>query len=385
MPADYSSTARALALPISPPQSPTYQPSRISWTSNLNRTRSRRDSANIERPSVFSRATSSYRRIESTISKLPLIQQLLIGVVGVVILVLAILFFVYSHDIFDRLSPLAKQWANLPAGWLILFAMTTCTAFPPIIGYSTCVLIAGFVWGLKGWFIVAGATIVGSTGSFIASRSVLQGFVHRLVADDPRFAALSTVLEHDGLKLLIMIRLCPLPYSLSNGALSTIATVKPWTFALATACATPKLLIHVFVGSRLAAIAERGGKMDAGTKAINYASIVGGIILGAGTGFLIYRRMQQRVKQIEAEERLLGTNGSNGHAGATGAGPKRGTGRQSPASPERFRDDDELERGDVPDFLDGADEDGYRDFESDEDEDAQEVRRGGIGLERQRS
>lgn len=82
-------------------------------------------------------------------------------------------------------------------------------------------------------------------------------------------------------------------------------------FALATALVTPKLLIHIFIGSRLAAIAKSGEKMvsqfltafsskfsnadpeavqDAGTKAINWMSIILGMIIGAGTGWLIYRR-----------------------------------------------------------------------------------------------
>ena len=145
------------------------------------------------------------------------------------------------------------------------------------------------IW-IYSWFIVASATVIGSLCSFIVSRTVLSRFVHRLVANDKRFAAFSLVLKHDGLKLLVMIRLCPLPYSISNGAMSTIPTVQPLVFALATAIASPKLMIHIFIGSRLAAIAKSGEKMDGGTKAINYASIVGGMVLGAATGYFIYQR-----------------------------------------------------------------------------------------------
>ncbi len=144
---------------------------------------------------------------------------------------------------------------------------------------------------------------MGSVCSFLVSRTILSGFVNRLVANDPRFEALSLVLKHDGLKLLCMIRLCPLPYSLSNGAMSTVPTVQPLTYALATAIATPKLLIHIFIGSRLAVIAKSGEKMDTTTKAINWASIVGGMILGALTGWLIYRRTIARSRELEAEER----------------------------------------------------------------------------------
>lgn len=72
--------------------------------------------------------------------------------------------------------------------------------------------------------------------------------------------------------------------------MSTFPTVHPLMFALATAIASPRLLIHVFIGSRLAAIAKSGEKMDAGTKAINYGSIVAGAVLGTATGWFIYQR-----------------------------------------------------------------------------------------------
>jgi uncharacterized membrane protein YdjX (TVP38/TMEM64 family) len=181
--------------------------------------------------------------------------------------------------------------------------MTFVCAFPPLIGYSTTVSIAGFVYGFpNGWFIVASSTVAGSLASFIASRTVLSDYVHRLVGKDKRFEALALTLKHDGLKILCMIRVCPLPYSISNAAMSTFPTVHPLSFALATAIASPKLLIHVFIGSRLAQIAESGGKMDAGTKAINYASIIIGSILGAGVGYWIYSKTMARARELEEEE-----------------------------------------------------------------------------------
>lgn len=184
---------------------------------------------------------------------------------------------------------------------MILFAMTFITAFPPIIGYSSTITISGFVYGFpNGWFIVAAATVAGSLCSFLASRTVFSGYVNRLVGEDKRFTALALTLKHDGLKILCMIRFCPLPYSLSNAAMSTFPGVNPLMFALATAISTPKLLIHVFIGSRMASLA--GGHQDSSTKFINYTSIFGGLIVGAGAGWIIYRRTVARAEQLEIEE-----------------------------------------------------------------------------------
>lgn len=171
------------------------------------------------------------------------------------------------------------------------------------MGYSTALALSGFIYGVpKGWLIAASANVLGSLASFIACRTVLSNYVHRLVGDDKRFHALALTLKHDGLKILIMIRLCPLPYSISNGALSTFPTVHPLMFALATLCASPKLFVHVFIGSRLASLAENGGKMDTATTIVNYVSIIGGGILGGVVGYVIYSRTVARARQLEEEE-----------------------------------------------------------------------------------
>ena len=83
--------------------------------------------------------------------------------------------------------------------------------------------------------------------------------------------------------------------------MSTLPTVHPLAFTAATAISTPKLLIHVFAGSRLAAIAEAGSEMDRGTKIVNYVSMATFGILGAVLGIVIYRRTMARALELEAE------------------------------------------------------------------------------------
>ena len=209
------------------------------------------------------------------------------------------------------------------------------------------------------WFIVSTANILGSLLSFLLYRHLLSTLAHRLASTDSRFHALALVLKHDGLKLLVMIRLCPLPYSLSNGALSTFSTISPSSFALATALASPKLLIHVFIGSRLATLAQSEEKMDGVTKAVNWASIILGGALGLGVGWVVYRKTAARARELEAEERskLVRQNSSSGTSSAGG-------GTRGLEHPDDFIDDledgwddEEEEDGngnDDIDFLDGS-------------------------------
>ncbi|KUJ22729.1 uncharacterized protein LY89DRAFT_680847 [Mollisia scopiformis] len=325
MPADYSSIAKALAVPISPISSPSpeRQTPRPAWSSRLSSNRRTTSSpysqsvSSSQRPSdyktqILRSAAKAQRKIIKTFLALSLWQRIAAVILGIVVNVFLILFLIYNEKIFGWLTPYAEKWREITGGWMILWAITFMCAFPPMIGYSTAVTISGFVYGFpNGWFIVATATVLGSTASFMACRTVLSKYVHAWVGKDRRFEALALTLKHDGIKILCMIRLCPLPYSLSNAALSTFPTVHPLSFALATAIASPKLLIHVFIGSRLASIAENGGKMDAGTKAVNYASIIFGSILGAAVGWIIYQRTMARAKELEIEELEAGTAASS--------------------------------------------------------------------------
>ncbi|TQS39236.1 hypothetical protein Golomagni_00246 [Golovinomyces magnicellulatus] len=254
---------------------------------------------------VFLRAHQARCKIMKIYVTLPLYQRILGALALAFITVSLILLLLYNKRIFNFLAPLAAKWKDVHGGWLILWALTFFTAFPPIIGYGTTVTISGFVYGFpNGWFIAATATICGSLASFITSRTILSNYVNRTVGQDQRFQALHSVLEHDGLKILCMIRLSPLPYSLSNAAISTFTAVGPISFALATAIASPKLLIHVFIGSRMATLADndKNSHMNAKTKALNYFSIIAGIIVGASVGWFIYQRIMARTREIEIDE-----------------------------------------------------------------------------------
>lgn len=187
---------------------------------------------------------------------------------------------------------------------------------PPFPPSSTAPLRAKTNPTKPRWAIAATATILGSTTSFLLSRHLLSNFVHKLVAHDRRFAALALTLKHDGLKLLVMIRLCPLPYSLSNGAIATFPTVHWANFALATSIATPRLLIGVFIGSRLAKIADQVGEGEDTTgRFVNWMSILLSMVFGVVTAWFIYRQTKRRADELEALE-----GAANGGVGIGGRG-----------------------------------------------------------------
>ncbi|CAK7225487.1 Tlg2-vesicle protein [Sporothrix curviconia] len=250
------------------------------------------------------------------------LHRILFLLAGAVSFTLGILMLVYSHRIFAALGPMAKGWHDMRGGWVLVWLLVFITGFPPIIGYSTACTLAGLVYGFPwGWPIAASANVIGSLAAFVASRTVLSRYVDRLVGSDHRFVALSQVLRHDGLWVLAAVRFCPLPYSLSNGFLATIPSITPLSFALSTAMASPKLLVHVFIGSRLAKLAEDGDSMSAGDKVLNYFSMAVFGCVGVGVGLFIFRRTMARAAEIAAEEGQQEEGRAAGGLGQTNRAP----------------------------------------------------------------
>lgn len=155
MPTEYDSTARSLALPVSPHRSstPESQPPKTPWTR-------RRSSQSLPgRQSFHGRrgvgfvgqliddAEKLQRKFYRTAKRLTLLQKMLTTIALVGLFVAGLLFLVFNEKIFAWLEPVAEKLKRLRGGWLIIWALTFMTAFPPIIGYSTCVTTSGFVYG----------------------------------------------------------------------------------------------------------------------------------------------------------------------------------------------------------------------------------------------
>lgn len=87
------------------------------------------------------------RRAMSQYNRLSPMQKVLFNVGGIVIFILSILFLIYNERIFHAMLPFAKKWRDVTAGWLILWALIFIVSFPPLIGYSSLLTIAGFVYG----------------------------------------------------------------------------------------------------------------------------------------------------------------------------------------------------------------------------------------------
>lgn len=215
------------------------------------------------------------------------------GVMGIVMLI-------YHKFFLELLVNFAKKWKELPGGGFLLFSLLVLVSFPPLIGYSALSSLCGMIYGFPmGWPFLTLATLIGSGLSFVTFRYFLSGYAKRMATENGKFAALTRALEQDRFTLLWMIRLCPLPYSLSNGALSSIPSVTLFRFLIATGLVSPKLFIHIFIGDRLV---QMGTEKDTTSKIVDFISIGIASVATAATMYIIYKKTMQRAHVEEYVE-----------------------------------------------------------------------------------
>ncbi|CAG8513921.1 13878_t:CDS:2 [Funneliformis caledonium] len=162
------------------------------------------------------------------------------------------IFLGYRVEIFlvlDNFAHLVKSMGT--SGGMIFYLMIFLTTFPLVIGYSTLITLSGFTFGFRvGFFISYMAALTGAITVFYLSRKWFRKSVRRMLHKNKSLNAVITAVEKKGFKLLFLIRLAPYPYNVLNTLLSaTHLSFK--TFVGATALSLFKLMIHVWIGSKL--------------------------------------------------------------------------------------------------------------------------------------
>lgn len=224
-------------------------------------------------------------------------RQVMLVAAAVAATVLGLLALIFHKKLLALMVDWSDRYARLHGGAFILFVLVFTVGFPPLIGFSALSMFAGMVYGFpNGWPLLALALISGLMAAFVVFRYLLQTRAQALMDTSPHFAALSAVMREDKrLVVLVLVRLCPLPYSLTNGALAAIPDVSVWRYLAVNVLTSPKFLIHIFVGAKLK---DLGEAKSTGSRVVDIVSILMTALAASGATYLIYHRMQQKMLEV---------------------------------------------------------------------------------------
>ncbi|KAJ3821244.1 Golgi apparatus membrane protein TVP38 [Lentinula raphanica] len=242
-------------------------------------------------------ALHRYRRL-GTFGKMVLYIWALINVFLLIFIVV-----VTPARIFQTLYDESTKLSHTRFGFLALGAIIVMVSFPPLFGHTTTVTVCGFAYGWRiGFFIAAVASIVGSASTFCILRLLFSSRLRQWSAKNTKFMALESVVKEKGLPLIILIRVSPFPpWVYSNSLFASIQSVALWQFVVATTFVFPKLLLHAFIGSRMAALSDgnQRDQMDTSTKILNGCLIGGGIAVAVLASWMVYTLVQNHIRKLE--------------------------------------------------------------------------------------
>jgi len=213
-----------------------------------------------------------------------------------------------------RLTTEFLQWVvdNLWAGvfsFIGVYFLATLLFIPG----SLLTLGAGFVFASAlglGWGVLLASIAVfvgatsGATAAFLLGRYLVRDSIKHVSEKYPVFQAIDAALEHNGFRIVILLRLSPLiPFNAINYILGVTA-VPFRDYVLACFAMLPGTVIFVFLGS------SAGSLVDSATsgndnRVLTISVIVAGVVFGLGglTVITYYAKKElQRIVQ-ENEER----------------------------------------------------------------------------------
>lgn len=238
-------------------------------------------------------------------SGLPLWQKIVLVIVAGCIGILAILMLIFHNSILHKVVEMSDDLKSKHTTGLVLVVLIFLVGFPPMIGFSLLATCTGLIYGVgfQGWATLAIGAVTGSVASFCLFKTLLHSQAEKLVHSNRRFEAFAAILqENNSYWVLALLRLCPFPYSLTNGAIAAVYGISIRNFAIAQVITTPKLLIYLFIGSR---IRNMGETDSTGSRIFDLVSIIVTMLVFTLTAYVLYAKTQRKFAEISHRERQL--------------------------------------------------------------------------------
>jgi len=151
------------------------------------------------------------------------------------------------------------EWVDSLGGWApVAFCLLYVVATAGMLPGSILTLAAGAKWGpFEGLLYAIIAANLGANAAFGIGRLAARGWVSRMVANRPRFAAVEKAVAAEGWKIVLLLRLSPVfPFNVLNYGLS-LTSIRWPAYAGATLLGMlPGTALFVSVGSAVEAVAR---------------------------------------------------------------------------------------------------------------------------------
>jgi uncharacterized membrane protein YdjX (TVP38/TMEM64 family) len=142
-----------------------------------------------------------------------------------------------------------------------IYAVGTILFLPGLIltlgaGYIFCVLYGLALGILIGTTVVFIGATIGATSAMLIARYAVRNFVEQKTRRWPKYIAVEEAINEEGLKLVLLLRLCPIvPFNAMNYFMG-ITTVTLRDYCIGCIGMLPGTIAYVYFGSALGSISQ---------------------------------------------------------------------------------------------------------------------------------
>lgn len=247
----------------------------------------------------------SQYKLRDFFQSLPLWKKLAVIAFGVIDIIVLLIILIFHGKILNKMVEISNDLKEVWYTPLLFFVLLFGVSFPPMIGFSLLSTSVGLIYGVSftGWIILFLGSVTGSILAFALFKTVLRSQAEKLIRWNPKFEALASILQdNNSYWILALIRMCPFPYSLTNGAIASISGVSLRNFSLASIITSPKLVMYLFIGSRL----KNMGETDStASRLFDLLSIILTAIVLSLTAWILYFRTKRRYLELQRQQSEL--------------------------------------------------------------------------------
>lgn len=230
--------------------------------------------------------------------ELALWQRIIVIFATLLFLILGVMFLIFHKTILKSFAETSNELKEKSSTQFILGLLIFTVAFPPLIGFTFLSTSTGLIYGvsLHGWLLLSISSVSGCIASFYVFQNLLKSRAQKLVHSNKRFEAFASILqENNSYLILALFRLCPFPYSLTNGAIAGVYGVSLKNFAIANLITTPKMFIYLFIGSRIKSLGETKSTSE---KIFDLFSILFTLVVLFLTAWVLYFKTQNKYREL---------------------------------------------------------------------------------------
>ena len=195
------------------------------------------------------------------------------------------------------------DWVKAFGEWSAQLGFAGAVVYGVVFGIAAILMVpcmpltifAGFAFGMfSGLLAVLIGIAIGSAFGFLFARYVARDVVSQKLAQNARFRAMDAAIAKEGWKIVGLLRLCPVPFGITN-YLYGLTAIRFWPYMAATMIGLlPPNIAFVYLG----AFGKR--TLDGPRHPLEF--VLGGLALVALLGvMIILRRIAQRAtRSLEA-------------------------------------------------------------------------------------